>query len=159
MLVQEERSDSCPRLTVDQGPVDGGCAAVGGQQRGMEVERALGRHGPHHARQHPEGHHDEHVGIPASEGRQELLVLEGLRLKQRQSYGHGVFLDRAEPYLLAPAYPAVRHRDGAHYIVPSLHQGAERSYSELWGTHKHYTQPVSAAEHAVRSAGLLSFIH
>ena len=83
MLVQEERSDSCPRLTVDQGPVDGSCAAVGGQQRGMEVERALGRHRPHHARQHPEGHHDEEVRIPLSQSLEELLILERLGLQQR----------------------------------------------------------------------------
>ena len=49
-VIQQESSHSSLLLSIDNCPVDGGCATILGQKRGVEIEGAMRWHIPHHFR-------------------------------------------------------------------------------------------------------------
>ena len=61
IVVEEERCHARLRLTIDDGPVDGGGTAVLRQQGGMDIERAVLGHRPDYLGQHAES--DDHLQV------------------------------------------------------------------------------------------------
>ena len=137
LVLEEESGDARGGVAVHHRPVDGCGAAVFGQQRGMQVERAQGRHLPHHLGQHPEGDDDEKVGIQRAQCGDKILILEVDRLQQRQRLLHGITLDVALYHVMsAPAY-LVGHRHYAHDIISALYQPPQTLDGKVGRTEKH----------------------
>ena len=94
-MVQEESGDSGFGLAVHDGAVYRGGATVFGQQGRVEIERALGRHGPYGFGQHTEGYNHEQVGLQRLKFLKKFGILQLLRLHHFQTVLHGIFLDIA----------------------------------------------------------------
>ena len=62
-MLEEESRDPGLRVSVDDSPVDRGCATVAREQRSVEIECAEARHSPYHFRKHAEGDDDKQVGV------------------------------------------------------------------------------------------------
>ncbi|MPM77510.1 hypothetical protein SDC9_124516 [bioreactor metagenome] len=63
-------------FAVDDGPVDGSCSPVLGQQRGVQVERAKGRHGPNGLGQHAESYNHLDIRFQAPQLVQKNFVFQ-----------------------------------------------------------------------------------
>ena len=135
VLVDHEGGHAREFLAVDDGPVDGGGAAVLRQQRGVEVEGAQAGHAPDLLGQHAEGHDHEEVGLPGGEGLQEGGILELEGLQDRDAVGDGIMLDGALVHLEAPAAGLVGHRDHAHDLVTGLDEGVQGLHGEFGRAH------------------------
>ena len=64
LMVYHEGGDTGDVLSIDHSPVDGGGAAVLGQQGGVQVEAALPGHAPDGFRQHAEAYNHKQVCLP-----------------------------------------------------------------------------------------------
>ena len=124
-LVEEEGGEARLSLPVDDGEVDGCCATVLGQEGGMEVEGAQSRHLPHYGRQHPEGHHDEQVGMVRGQLLQKRLVFQLFGLQQRQAMRQGDILHVGILYLPATSGRLVGHGDDNSHFIASSKDGFE----------------------------------
>ena len=135
VLVDHERGHARHLLAVDDGPVDRGGAAVLREQRRVEVEGAEFRHRPDFFREHPEGHHDEQVGLPGAQRLEEFRVLELDRLEHGDAVRHGVLLDGALVDLEAAAGGLVGDGHHADDLVAGLDEGVERLDREFGRAH------------------------
>ena len=92
-MVEEEGGDAGLGVAVDDGPVDGRCAAVLRQEGGVEVEGAEAGHGPHGFGEHSESHDNLEVGLEGTELVEKFGGLQLLGLKHGQALAQGVLLD------------------------------------------------------------------
>ena len=107
-------------LPVENGPVDGGRAAIFGQQRGVHIDTAQGRQGKHLLRQHPAiGRRHNQLGIQFTQLLQGGSVPQGDRLEHRDAARLGTDLHRCGLKLvLVSAHRLVRLAEHAANLVP-----------------------------------------
>ena len=157
VLVYHEGGHACELLPVDHGPVDGGRSPVLRQQGGVEIDGAEFRHGPHHLRQHAEGHHHDEVRLPGLERLEELRVLELLGLQQRKSVLHGVMLDCTFVHLQPASARLVGHGDHAHHLVFVAYEIVERCHREFRGAHVYDAHRAEEADNLALEPPLPGF--
>ena len=135
-LVDHEGRDTGEVLSVDDGPVDRGRAAVLRQKGGVEVERAHLGHLPDHLRKHPEADDHEEVRFPGRKGFEEGRILELVRLQDGNPVRDGVFLDGALVDLEPASAGLVGHgHDAYHLVAAPLGEGVERGHGEFRRAH------------------------
>ena len=101
----------------------------------MQVKGAQTRHLPNLLGQHPEGHHNKHIGIQGAQLLQEIGALQRDGLQQRQVVLHGELLHGALVHLEAAAAWLVGHGDHSGNLVLAFQQRLERAHCKLWRTH------------------------
>ena len=145
VVIDHEGGHARDPLAVDDGPVDGGRAAVLWQQGGVEVERPELGHRPDFLGQHPEGDDHEEVGLPGAQGLEELGIFQLGRLQHGDAVLHRIFLDRAFVYLESASSRLVGHGHDARDLVPLGHQGLKGCNRELGRAHIHYARLLEEA--------------
>ena len=80
-MFQKKGRNARFRFPVDDSPIDRRRPAILRQQGSMQVEGAQTGHVPHHLGKHAEGHHNLQIGLPCTQGLQESLIFQFLRLK------------------------------------------------------------------------------
>ena len=84
LVLQKEGGDACLFVAIDDGPVDGRCASVLGQERRMQVEGAHRGHVPYHFGQHTEGDYNLQIGVQCAQLFQKGLVFQSFGLQNGQ---------------------------------------------------------------------------
>ena len=143
-VVGPENRKSGFLLALDDRPVNGGRAAIGRQERGVILDRAVGRNVEKLFRneQRDERHHLE-VGLQRFELLPDFRLLVGIRLVDRKVGGERRFLERVS--LLAFLF---RRDIDADYIVTALQERFEYGFSEGLlamhdDTHRLISPPIS----------------
>ena len=155
-MIEEEGGDARLGLAVDDGPVDGSRAAVLGQQGGMEVEGAHGRHRPYHLGQHTEGHNDLEVSPVAAQLFEESLVLQALGLQDGDVVLQGEQLDgRRLQGVVMTAHRLIGHRDDCHNIILVLHQFTKGLHGKLGSAHEDDAHRGLAGPSCGRGSGMI----
>ena len=113
----------------------------------MEVEGAESGDAPYFLRQHPEGHHDEHVGLPCLEGREEPGILEPDGLQHRNAVLHRIALDRAFVELEPAAALLVRDGHDSDHLVAVPDERVKRAYGEFGSSHVDYAHWAEETRH------------
>jgi len=140
VVVEKEGGHAGLGLAVDDGPVDGCRTPVLRQQRGVDVERAIPRHAPHHLGQHAECHHHLNVGLVSCQLRHKLGVFHLLGLQHRYSFLQGVGLHGWRlQRVLVTAHGFVGLGDDGHHPVSGLYQTAERAHRKLGRAHEYHS--------------------
>ena len=141
VVVEEEGGDAGEGLAVDDCPVDWRCAAIVGQQGGVNVECAEARHSPHYLGEHAERDNDLEVGVVAAQLLEEVLVLHLQGLQHGQAVGKGVLLDgRRAQHRSVATDGFVGLRDDSHYVITVLYKSLERANGKLGCSHEHYAE-------------------
>ena len=118
VVVEEEGGDARLGLAVDDCPVDGSRTAILGQQGGVDIERAVCGHSPHHFGQHAEGHDHLQVGPVGVQLLHESGVFHLLRLEDGQPMLKGILLyGRWLEHASVTAYGLVGLGDHRHHVI------------------------------------------
>ena len=118
LVVDKKGGDARFFLAVHEHMLYRGCAAVPGQEGGVQVKSAQGRQGPYGLGQHAESHHDLQVRLPGTECLQEPRVFQFLRLQEWYLFLQGISLHRRRPGLAATAGRLVGSGDDASHGDP-----------------------------------------
>ena len=137
-MVEEERGDTCLRLSVDDGPVDGCCPTVLWQQGGMDIEGAETGHSPHYFGQHAEGYNHLQISLIATQFLNKIRVFHLHWLEHGDVVCQGVFLHlRGLEGVLMTTYGFVGLGDHSNDLIVVFHQCFQGANRELGGAHEY----------------------
>ncbi len=131
-------------LALDDSVLDGGGAAILGQQRGVHVDAAIFRHGKDFlAQELAKGSHYNEVGLHVPQNLYEFRGFDFFGLMDFVALAQGVFLDGGHQHFVAASFGTVGLGDYAHdFMFAALGQGHEAAHGEVRGSHKYYTHVV-----------------
>ena len=125
--VGEHGGDAGLRFAVQDAPVDGRGAAVGGQQRGVDVDGAHFRHVQQRLGENlPKGGGDDDIRRERTQAGKPFFIAQTLELIHRHAALHGQLLDRAGGQLVAAPHGAVGLRKDAHDPVTRVQKALLR---------------------------------
>ena len=126
-------------FAADDAPLDRRGAAVGRQQRGMDVQAAQGRDAEDVGRQKApvSGGHD-HVRLQGADVGFELRGADLVRLQDRQVPGQGQLLHRRRNQPEVPSLRPVRLADHAHDRIAVVQQLLQGQYGKFRRSHVEY---------------------
>ena len=139
LVVKQERCNTRLPLTIYHRPIDGCCATILGQQRGVQVEGSQPRHSPNNLGQHTERNDDTQVGLKSAHSLHKSLIAQALGLQNGKTQLASRHLHIALVQLLTTPCGLIGRSDHRHDVIPLLHQATQRSHGTLGSTHKYYS--------------------
>ena len=137
LFVKEKRSDARFAIAIDDGPVDGSCAAILRQKCSMEIECAKRRQSPNHLRQHAEGNDYLQVGLQGFQLSEESLVAQLFGLQDRNAFLLCKLLDGTGLQdIVVAANGFVGHRDDANHVETFLYESAKALHGKVGRAHE-----------------------
>src|SRR5690606_12704775 len=134
--LQQERGYSALNLAIDDGVVDGGGTTVLGQEGGMQVDRAVGRHTPNRLGQHAKSNHDLEVRLQRHQFSEKVRATQLLWLQIRYTLGKRICVYGRLWYLPATTGRFVGGGNYRHDIFARGKQRGKRSDGNLGRTHE-----------------------
>ena len=137
--------DAGDAVPIEDRPVDRRRAPVFRQNRGMHVDRAVGRRVQNILRQYPavSRHHDQLRRQLLHEA-QRLAVPQLHRLVHGDANCQGIFLHRRKRHFMPSVFGLVRLGEHAAHVVAVLHQPLQGRHGKVGRTHKQYSHSSSS---------------